>query len=90
MIKNFRHRGLKELFSVGSSRLINRNWEKRCLMILDILDASIKPQSLDIPGLRFHILRGKPKRYTVRVSGNWRITFAWDDGAIDVNLEDYH
>ena len=59
-------------------------------MVLDILSASVRPQSLDIPGLRFHTLHGKPTRYSVRVTGNWRITFRWDDGAIDVNLEDYH
>lgn len=90
MIKNFRHRGLKELFVAGSSRSINSNWERRCLMILDFLNAAVSPQSLDIPGLRFHVLRGKPARYSVRVTGNWRITFAWDDGAVDVNLEDYY
>jgi len=90
MIKNFRHRGLKDLFGAGSSPMISPNWEKRCLMILDILNASVRPQSMDIPGLRYRALRGKPTRYSVRVTGNWRITFAWDDGAIDVNLEDYH
>ena len=90
MIKNFRHRGLKVLFSAGSSQVINPNWEKRCLMILDFLHAAVRPQSMDIPGLRFHTLRGKPARYSVRVTGNWRITFGWNDGAIDVNLEDYH
>jgi proteic killer suppression protein len=90
MIKSFRHRGLKELFSAGSSPMINPNWERRCLMILDILNASARPQSMDIPGLRFHTLRGNPTRYSVRVTGNWRITFRWDDGAIEVNLEDYH
>jgi toxin HigB-1 len=90
MIKSFRHRGLKELFSAGSSPMINPKWERRCLMILDILNASVRPQSMDIPGLRFHTLRGKPTRYSVRVTGNWRITLRWDDGAIEVNLEDYH
>jgi proteic killer suppression protein len=30
-------------------------------------------------------------RYSVWVSGEWRITFGWDgDDAVDVDLEDYH
>jgi len=29
--------------------------------------------------------------FAVSVSGNWRITFEFEDGdAVDVNLEDYH
>jgi proteic killer suppression protein len=29
--------------------------------------------------------------FAVSVSGNWRITFRFEEGdAIDVNLEDYH
>ena len=61
-------------------------------MILDRLDASIRPGDLDLPGLRFHSLSGKSKgRYSVWVSGNWRITFGWDkEDAIQVDFEDYH
>jgi proteic killer suppression protein len=46
----------------------------------------------NIPGLRFHPLRGRDKgRYAVDASGNWRITFGWDnEDAVDVDLEDYH
>ncbi len=61
-------------------------------MILDRLDASVKPEDLNLPGLQFHQLAGKSKgRYAVSVSGNWRITFAWDgENATDVDFEDYH
>jgi proteic killer suppression protein len=47
---------------------------------------------MDLPGMRFHALKGRDKgRYAVNVSGNWRITFAWDgNDAVDVDLEDYH
>ncbi len=47
---------------------------------------------MDLPGFHFHALKGDAKgRYSVRVSGNFRITFGWhDDDAIDVDLEDYH
>jgi proteic killer suppression protein len=47
---------------------------------------------MDIRGLKFHGLKGADKgRYSVRASGNYRITFGWDgEDAIDVDLEDYH
>ncbi len=43
-------------------------------------------------GWRFHRLTGDRKQeWSVWVSGNWRITFAEEDGYIDrLNLEDYH
>jgi toxin HigB-1 len=60
--------------------------------ILARLDAAISPDDLDLPGLRFHSLKGRDKgRYAVDASGNGRITFGWDGkDAIDVDLEDYH
>jgi len=40
---------------------------------------------------RFHGLQGKPPRWSVRVTGNYRITFGWSgENALDVDLEDYH
>ncbi|MEX0503403.1 type II toxin-antitoxin system RelE/ParE family toxin [Alphaproteobacteria bacterium LSUCC0719] len=56
------------------------------------LDAAIRPEDMNEPGLRFHALGGEMKgRYSVRVTGNWRVTFAWDgENAVDVDLEDYH
>ncbi|MGB8700453.1 MAG: type II toxin-antitoxin system RelE/ParE family toxin [Thermosynechococcaceae cyanobacterium] len=45
-----------------------------------------------LPGLVLHELAGQRKgTWTVRVSGNWRITFTFDGvDACDVDLEDYH
>ena len=47
---------------------------------------------MDLPGLRFHPLKGKDKgRYAVWANQNWRLTFSWDGAdAIEVDLEDYH
>jgi toxin HigB-1 len=56
-----------------------------------LLDVAEKPEHMNIVGLHFHALQGKPKRWSVRVSGNYRITFGWsDEYALDVDLEDYH
>ena len=46
---------------------------------------------MNIAGMRFHGLQGKPQRWAVRVSGNLRITFGWlGDEAVDIDFEDYH
>lgn len=66
--------------------------EKRIRQILLALDAATMPQALNIPGLKFHALKGSMKgRYAVWVSGNYRITFEFDgEDAVNVDLEDYH
>jgi len=58
--------------------------------MLQALDAAARPEQMNLPGFYFHALRGA-HRWSIRASGNWRITFAWDGAdAIDVDLEDYH
>jgi len=47
---------------------------------------------VDRPGYELHDLTGNYKgRWAVSVSGNWRITFEFNDGdAYVVDYEDYH
>ena len=47
---------------------------------------------MDIPGFRLHPLKGRKRGYhAVSVSGNWRVTFRFEDGnAVDVDYLDYH
>ena len=49
-------------------------------------------KKMNYPGSYFHSLKGgKTSRFTVRLTANYRITFRWDkDGAVDVDIEDYH
>jgi proteic killer suppression protein len=59
--------------------------------VLRVLNIAAKPEDMNLPGFRFHRLRGKPQRFAVDASGNYRITFGWDEpDAIDVDIEDYH
>jgi toxin HigB-1 len=91
MIKSFRHRGLKELFEKGQSRRVAPDLQTRIIRRLDVIKAAKRPDDMNIPGFDFHALRGKPQRYTVHVNGPWCVTFGWeDDGAIEVDLEQYH
>ncbi|HEY4644974.1 MAG TPA: type II toxin-antitoxin system RelE/ParE family toxin [Steroidobacteraceae bacterium] len=92
MIRTFRHRGLERFFATGDHRKIPADRAARIERMLDRLDASGHPQDMNLPGYRWHPLRGKRKgSYAVDVSGNLRITFRFDgEDAIDVDLEDYH
>ena len=47
---------------------------------------------MDIPGFRLHPLKGRMRGlHAVSVSGNWRVTFWFEDGnAVDVDYLDYH
>jgi proteic killer suppression protein len=91
MIRSFRHKGLKKLFEVGRTARIQRVLQERCLRRLDALDHAGRPEEMNISGFDFHVLRGKPVRYTVHVNGPWCITFEFEEGdALRVDLEQYH
>ena len=76
----------------GDHRGIIAKTEARAERMLDRLDTIVKPEDMNIPGYKFHLLTGNRKgTYAVTLTGNWRITFRFDGkDAIDVNLEDYH
>lgn len=92
MIRSFRHRGLELFFTKGDYRRIPADRAMRIERMLDRLDASTHPKDMNLPGYRWHPLKGQRKgTYAVDVSGNWRLTFRFDgEHAIDVDLEDYH
>ena len=91
MIKSFKDKGLRRFWEKGDASRLSVQNPRRIQMILSALDAATQPADMNLPGLRWHPL-GKmaPGRYAVEASGNWRITYAWDNGAVDVDLEDYH
>lgn len=92
MIQSFRHKGLGRFNDTGSVAGIQPNHAKRLRMLLAALDTAVNIQDMDIPGFRLHRLKGKDsERWSVRVSGNWRLTFEFRDGqAHVVDYEDYH
>ena len=92
MIRSFRHRGLERFFARSDYRGIPAQYAPRLPRLLDLLEAAHRPRDMDLPGFRFHGLKGKRKGvYAVSVSGNWRLTFRFDgENATDVDLEDYH
>jgi plasmid maintenance system killer protein len=51
-----------------------------------------EPRDMGLPGLQLHPLKGERRgTWSVRVSGNWRVTFVFVGGDVDqVDYEDYH
>ncbi|MDE0096071.1 MAG: type II toxin-antitoxin system RelE/ParE family toxin [Gammaproteobacteria bacterium] len=92
MIRSFRHRGLRRLYEHGDASKVSPDLVNRITLALADLDVARGPSDLDLPGYRLHPLKGDLKGYwSISVSGNWRITFRFEDGdTFDVSLTDYH
>jgi proteic killer suppression protein len=91
VIRSFRHRELEALFTTSSAKRVPAASRPRIERMLDRLDSAIRPQDMNLLGWRLHPLRSDQLgRWAVDVSGNLRLTFAFDgEDAIDVDLEDY-
>ena len=91
MVGSFRHKGLEEIYLTGKTRRIGAEYIRKCVRILQALESAVRPDEMNVTGYRFHALHGNPRRWSVRVTGNYRITFGWsDEQADDVDFEDYH
>ncbi len=92
MIRSFRHKGLKRFLHIGSVAGVQPSHAKRLRMQLAALDTAVVISDMDIPGFHLHSLKGhKKERWSIRVNGNWRITFEFRDGnAYVLDYEDYH
>jgi proteic killer suppression protein len=91
-IRSLRSKALRRYWRRGDIGAINPVWRNKVRLILSRLDKATRPAEMDSAGMNFHALKGNQTgRFSVLVTRNWRITFAWDgDDAIDVDLEDYH
>ncbi len=90
MIRTFRSKALRAYFETGKAGGLSVQNVARVGRMLRALDAAARPEHLNLPGYRFHVLQGE-RRWSIRVTGNWRITFGWDGAdAIELDLEDYH
>ena len=92
MIKDFAHKGLEKFFLSGSKAGIQAAHVAKLQLILGRLHASTAPRDMNLPGLYLHELTGDRQGvWSVRVSGNWRVTFQFDGSdAIAVDYEDYY
>lgn len=92
VIRRILHKGLQRFFETGNKSGIQTQHADRLRLILAQLNAATRPEDMALPGLVLHPLKGERKgQWSVRVSGNWRITFVFAGTDADlVDYEDYH
>ena len=93
MIRSIRSKALKLFSTKGDpSKLpVSGAAVDRLEAQLTALDVATAADQMDVPGWYFHPLQGKPARFSVRVTANYRLTFGFEPPDADaVDLEDYH
>jgi toxin HigB-1 len=92
MIRTFKSKALRKLFENGDARSVPVDQINRIENRLMTLNASRAAEDMNVAGYGFHRLSGDLKGfYAVKVTGNWRIIFRFEDGdALDVDHVDYH
>lgn len=92
MIKSIRNKHLKNYWTKGQAKGLHAEWVSKLRRIMAALEAAEEPEDMNYPGSYFHELKGgKLGRYSVRLTGNFRVTFAWEKtNATDIDIEDYH
>ena len=92
MIRTFAHKGIEAFFRKGTKAGIQVVHAPRLSRQLAQLNQAQAPRDMNPPGWKLHPLSGGLEgHWAVTVSGNWRLTFRFDDGdAILVDYQDYH
>lgn len=92
MINAIRHKGLKRFFETGTAAGVQPQHAQKLRQQLTALDAAETIDDMNLPGYRLHVLRGRQGgRWSIRVNGNWRLTFKFRDGNVYIlDYEDYH
>jgi toxin HigB-1 len=89
--RSFGDKALKRYWETGEAVGLSVPNVDRVGRMLRALDAAERREDMNLPGYRFHRLRGNARRWSLRVTGNWRLMFGWDGAdAIDIVMEDYH
>jgi proteic killer suppression protein len=74
LIKTFRHKGLKQFYSTGSTAGVQPDHAKKLRMQLAALDTATSVEDMAIPGFRLHPLKGKGQRSVVDL-GQWKLAY---------------
>lgn len=92
MIGSIRHRGLRNYWSRGRTQGLNAEWIPELRRIPAAPEAAERPAQMNYPGSYFRSLKGdRARHFAVRLTANVRVTVGWfEDGATEVNIEDYH
>jgi proteic killer suppression protein len=82
-------------FAAGKLVKAFSGFDRSARLKLDRMDAATSIRDLAaLPGNRFEALAGNRKgQYSIRINDQWRVCFAWTDGApgpSNVEIVDYH
>jgi len=98
LIKDFGNKAAYDLFTNGQAKSLPRDFWKRTVFLLDLMEAVDSLEVLSSkgfpPNLRLHNLKGDRKgEYAIdinKISG-WRITFRFEKKEFcNVKVENYH
>ena len=92
MIKTFSHKGIEVFFRKGTKAGIQAAHAARLSRQLAQLNQAQSQRDMNLPGWKLHSLSGLLEgHWAVTISGNWRLTFRFEDGdAILVDYQDHH
>jgi len=93
MIRSFADLESEKVWNGERSRKLPSDIQDTARRKLRQINRTTNLFDLRIPsGNRFEQLKGyTPLRYSLRINGQWRVTFNWSNGdAHDVRIEDYH
>jgi len=93
MIKSFKCKETKKIFSRRVSRKLPRSIQQVALRKLRMINRAATLQGLLIPPAnRLEKLHGnRAGQYSIRINNQWRICFEWRNGnAHNVAITDYH
>ena len=93
MIQSFKDKQTQAFFENGKSKVLPSEIQKRALLKLDALNASVNLNDLKAPPSN-HLERLVGDRagfYSIRINKKYRIVFDFrDSNAYEVSVEDYH
>jgi proteic killer suppression protein len=91
VIRNFRHKGLKLLYTTGKTSGIVAIHAKRILVRLDRLNRLSALEGLP-PEWDCHPLHGdREGYYAISINAQWRLVFRFEDGEFcDLDYVQYH
>jgi proteic killer suppression protein len=92
VIRSFASRDTERLFNDEFVRAFS-GFERAARRKLLLLDGATRLDDLRVPpGNRLDALRGnRAGQHSIRINDQWRVCFRWtNDGAIDVEIVDYH
>ena len=91
MIKSFKSRALKALYTKGKVSKVQAKHVVKLRLQLALLNKAASPRDMDVPGWNLHPLKGGENLWSVWVDENWRMTFEFTDGdAYILDYLDYH